>query len=66
MAGQGGARELRIADNEPAGTFCDFHTSSLTKRGRAVSRRGVVLGHGAEHGREFTSGRQFILKYNGL
>ena len=33
MAGQGGARELRIADNEPAGTFCDFHTSSLTKRG---------------------------------
>ena len=32
----------------------------------AASRRGVVLGHGAEHGREFTSGRQFILKYNGL
>ena len=29
MAGQGGARELRIAGNEPAGTFCDFHTSSL-------------------------------------
>ena len=33
MAGQGGARELRIAGNEPAGTFCDFHTSSLTKLG---------------------------------